>query len=146
MNGMPCSMERFVAVFVVMQILAVHVATVQARNRSTLTLINQSGLAALVKVVGPTARTIAVPKGQRRTVYVAAGTYHLLVRYGSAPKQYSYSKGQPFNVVQTATQYSAISITLHKVVGGNYRTRPVSAKEFDKAAAGKKGAAPSQKK
>ena len=33
---------------------------------------------------------------------------------------------------QTAIQYSVINITLHKVVGGNYPTHPISHEEFDR--------------
>jgi hypothetical protein len=63
---------------------------------------------------------------------VAAGEYYILVRYGSKPEQYSYAKGDTFTVQQTATQYSSITITLHKVVGGIYRTQSSSSNEFDK--------------
>jgi tetraacyldisaccharide-1-P 4'-kinase len=49
------------------------------------------------------------------------------------PDHYSYSEGELFNVTQTATRYSVITITLHKVIDGNYHTAPISAAEFDKA-------------
>ena len=85
-----------------------------------------------MKVIGPTVQTVEVPKGQNHTVNVVAGEYYLLVRYGSKPDQYSYTKGDPFTVNQTAIQYSVINITLHKVVGGNYPTHPSSHEEFDR--------------
>ena len=100
---------------------------------NTVTFDNQSGEYGAVKLVGPTPRMVDVPHGQKRTVNVAAGEYYILVRYGSKPDQYSYAKGDPFTVQQTATQYSCITITLHKVVNGNYRTRSSSREEFDKA-------------
>lgn len=100
---------------------------------NTVTFDNQSGEYSTVKLVGPTTRMVDVPHGQKRTVNVAAGEYYILVRYGSKPDQYSYSKGDPFTVQQTATQYSCITITLHPVVNGNYRTRSSSREEFDKA-------------
>ncbi|HHT9121837.1 MAG TPA: hypothetical protein ACFYEF_03110 [Candidatus Wunengus sp. YC63] len=100
---------------------------------NTVTFDNQSGEYGAVKLVGTTARTVDVPQGQKRTVHVAAGEYYILVRYGSKPEQYSYAKGDPFTVLQTATQYSCITITLHPVVNGNYRTRSSSREEFDKA-------------
>ena len=100
---------------------------------NTVTFDNQSGEYGAVKLVGPTTRMVDVPHGQKRTVNVAAGEYYILVRYGSKPDQYSYAKGDPFTVHQTATQYSCITITLHPVVDGNYRTRSSSREEFNKA-------------
>ena len=61
------------------------------------------------------------------------GRYHIVTRYGVHPKSYTYSKGRHFQVTQTATRYSIITITLHKVVDGNYQTEAVSAAEFDQA-------------
>ena len=100
---------------------------------NTVTFDNQSGEYGTVKLVGKTARMVDIPHGQKRTVNVAAGEYYILVRYGSKPERYSYAKGDPFTVHQTATQYSCITITLHPVVDGNYRTRSSSREEFDKA-------------
>jgi len=99
--------------------------------RATITFDNQSGQFALVKVIGPTRRQTQVPNGQRRTVTVAGGQYYILTRYGTDSKAYTYSKGNSFQVTQTARQHSVITITLHKVVGGNYQTRAVSASEFE---------------
>jgi ABC-type Fe3+-hydroxamate transport system substrate-binding protein len=103
-------------------------------NPNTITFDNKSGEPATVKLVGPTGQTVEVPQGESRTINVAAGKYYILVRYGSKADEYTYSKGDPFTVEQTATQYSAISITLHKVVDGNYPTHPTSSEEFNKAA------------
>lgn len=100
---------------------------------NTITFDNQSGKQALVKVVGPTSRSIAVPDGETRTVNVTSGEYYILIRYGSEPEDYQYRKGDPFRVVQTSTKYTAITITLHKVIGGDYETHPVSRKEFEYA-------------
>lgn len=107
----------------------------QAESKSkgypnTITFDNHSGETATVKLVGPTNQLVDVPKGQSITVNVAAGEYSILVRYGSSNK-YSYTKGDPFKVMQNDSQYSAITITLHKVVDGNYSTQPSSQKEFD---------------
>ncbi|HLC18327.1 MAG TPA: ankyrin repeat domain-containing protein, partial [Thermodesulfobacteriota bacterium] len=94
-----------------------------------------------MKLIGPTAKSVEVPVGESRTVNAAAGEYYILVRYGNNPKAYRYAKGDPFIVTQTATEYSATSITLHKVIGGNYPTRPASSKEFDDAVVTMEGAA-----
>jgi hypothetical protein len=64
---------------------------------------------------------------------VIGGQYYIVTRYGAARDHYSYSKGDSFKVTQTATQHSVITITLHKVVNGNYETSPISAAEFDRA-------------
>ena len=98
---------------------------------NTITFENQSGEPAVVKLVGPSGQSVEVPQGKTRTINVAAGEFYILVRYGGKAGQYTYSKGDPFIVEQTATQYSAISITLHKVVDGNYSTYPTSRAEFD---------------
>ncbi|MBI5902570.1 MAG: hypothetical protein HZB84_03675 [Deltaproteobacteria bacterium] len=113
---------------------------------NTITFENQSGEPGLVKLIGPTALSVEVPVGGSRTVNAAAGEYHILVRYGNDPKAYRYSKGDPFTVTQTATKYSATSITLHKVVGGNYPSRPASSAEFDNAVVTREGAAKDDEK
>ena len=100
-------------------------------NPNTVTFDNKSGEFGLVKLVGPSSLIVEVPPGKKSTVNVAAGEYYILVRYGSKPEDYKYSKGEKFHVSQTSTKYSAITITLHKVVGGNYETNPVSGEEFD---------------
>src|SRR5438046_7486651 len=88
--------------------------------RATITFDNQSGQLALVKVMVPSNRQVTVPNNQRRTVKVVGGSYYILTRYGAKKEDYTYSKGDRFNVTQTRTRYSIITITLHKVVDGNY--------------------------
>lgn len=122
-------------VFILFVILGldVNLTSVYAQdNSNTITFDNQSGEPAIVKLAGPTGQTITVPNGQSRTANVAAGEYYILVRYGSKPEAYRYAKGDPFTVTQTATQYSAISITLHKAVVGNQPIHPTSREEFEK--------------
>ena len=97
---------------------------------NTITFDNQSGKAALVKLVGPTAKDIPVPSGTNETVHASAGTYCILVRYGSDPERHTYTRGEPFIVSQTETACSEITITLHKVAHGNYETHPITATDF----------------
>lgn len=128
------SFKLFLAIMFLILGLRANLPDVNALdNPNTITFDNQSGEPALVKLVGPTRQAVDVPKGQKRTVHVAAGEYHLLIRYGSDAREYSYSKGDPFKVHKNATQYSSISITLHKVVGGNYPIRQTTRKKFDSA-------------
>jgi hypothetical protein len=101
-----------------------------AQAAPTVTLQNQSGEAALVKLVGPTPSVVSVPQNTNRTVEVAGGRYYLLVRYGTSG-HYHYTKGDPFYVTQTPTEVSDISITLHKVIGGNYHTHPIGPSDFE---------------
>jgi hypothetical protein len=100
--------------------------------RATVTFDNKSGQPALVKLIGPSRRTALVPNRQKRTVTAVGGRYYILTRYGSKPDNYTYSKGDTFHVTQTARQHSVITITLHKVVGGNYGSKDIPADEFER--------------
>ncbi|TAL68468.1 MAG: hypothetical protein EPN82_10785 [Bacteroidetes bacterium] len=100
---------------------------------NTITLINDSGENAFVKVVGPTELQVEVPKKKNTIVNVSAGNYYILVRYGNNPKNYFYTKGEPFQITQTDKEYTAISITLNKTVSGNYNTNPSTSEEFGNA-------------
>jgi hypothetical protein len=64
---------------------------------------------------------------------VAPGRYRILVRYGTEGP-YRYAQGDPFEIEETAWSYSDVRITLHPVVGGNYRTHPATAADFEAAA------------
>ena len=97
---------------------------------NTVSFNNRSGDPALVKLIGPTYREIEVADGSTGTVSASGGNYYILVRYGT-PGQYRYSKGQSFQVVQTPTTRSRITITLHKVVGGNYSSQSIGPNEFN---------------
>jgi len=99
------------------------------KAQNTVTFDNQSGEPALVKLIGPTSKEVEVPSGTKQSVEALAGRYTIKVRYGTQGK-YRYSKGQDFEVEQTATTRSEITITLHKVMAGNYDTQPISEKEF----------------
>jgi hypothetical protein len=96
---------------------------------STITFDNQSGKDALVKLVGPTRKSVTVENGRKETVEAAAGRYLIKARYGE-PGRFTYSKGDEFDVTETSTSFSQITITLHKVIGGNYGTREITEKEF----------------
>ena len=107
---------------------------VSAFGQNKVVFDNQSGDPALVKVIGPTQTEIDVPNAAKVGTDAAAGRYVIKVRYGT-PGNYRYSKGDEFTVTQTATARSETTITLHKVVAGNYDARPISAEEFGKAGA-----------
>jgi formylglycine-generating enzyme required for sulfatase activity len=133
MKHTKCNLKLSVAILFLILSFSVKLPGVNAQNNpNTITFDNQSGQHAIVKLIGPTGQTVEVSSGQSRTVNAAAGKYYILTRYGSKPKAYKYAKGDPFTVTQTVTQYSAITITLHKVIGGSYPTHPISGQEFNK--------------
>lgn len=104
---------------------------------STVTFDNQSGKPALVKLVGPTTSSVTVENSKKESATVAPGHYFIKVRYGT-PGAYSYSKGDEFDVTETTTSVSDITITLHKVVAGNYGSQPISEADFGTAASSSK--------
>ena len=104
-------------------------ASGQGSESPTITFINQSGENCLVKLVGPTAAFVNVPTGTQRSIAVRGGNYDILTRYGEAG-HFRYTRGDPFDVTETAYSVSDISITLHKVVGGNYATHPDPGSDF----------------
>jgi len=53
------------------------------------------------------------------------------ITFDNQSGEFDYTKGDPFKVSQAPGQYSAITITLHKVVQGNYHAEPVSGNEFE---------------
>jgi hypothetical protein len=108
-------------------------AVAHAQYHSSITFENGAGQSALVKLVGPDRRTISVPESaSRRESGVAPGRYYLLVRYGDREGHYTYTKGDPFEVVEAGDQYSEISITLYVVTNGNYGSRPARKEDFDR--------------
>jgi hypothetical protein len=101
----------------------------QGNESPTVTFVNQSGENCLVKLVGPTAGYVNVPNATQRSISVRGGRYYILTRYGD-DGHYRYTRGDPFDVTETAYSVSDISITLHTVRDGNYETRPVSGSDF----------------
>jgi len=110
-------------------ILVATVAVASAQD-NTITFDNKSGEPALVRLIGPTPVEVAVPQGKAKTVIAGQGRYHIRVRYGTAGR-FRYTKGDEFDVTQSATSRSKIAITLHKVTAGNYKSKPISAEKFE---------------
>jgi hypothetical protein len=134
MTYQPCKLKRFVVFILTALAIFTTLGNLFAQdNPNTITFENQSGELALVRLIGKTQQVIEVPNGRSRTVNVSAGEYYILIRYGNEPSKYAYSRGNPFTVTQTAERYSAITITLHTVIDGNYLTHPISEKEFNVA-------------
>jgi len=114
-------------------VLIVCTCAVAAFGQNKVVFDNQSGEPALVKLIGPTPKEVEVPNGAKVGADAAAGRYVIKVRYGS-PGKYHYAKGQEFAVTETATARSETTITLHKVVAGNYETEAISQAEFGEGA------------
>jgi len=110
-------------------VLIVCACAVSAFAQNKVVFDNQSGEPALVKLIGPTQKEVEVPNGAKAGTDATAGRYVIKVRYGT-PGKYRYSKGEEFQVTETATAKSETTITLHKVVAGNYDSAPISEKDF----------------
>jgi hypothetical protein len=126
------SMTVLVAAFCFWTIVSLPDLRCQPIDRDSIKFINSSGENALVKLVGPNRSEVSVPNGQSRTVSVAAGDYYILVRYGE-PGKYRYSRGDRFRIDQEPGYYFETSITLHKIVNGNYGSRDSNQNEFNGA-------------
>lgn len=111
-------------------VMALAAGALLASDRPSITFENKSGDDAVVRLAGPTSGLTTVPNSSSRTVEVAGGTYRMYVRYGTAGK-YHYTRGDAFTVYEGPDGVDQISITLHKVVGGNYGTSPSSEAEFN---------------
>ena len=99
--------------------------------RNTITFDNQSGRNAVVRVMGPTQAIAKMQRDETRVVHVTAGEYYILVRYGDSPKEYAYTRSDPFLVTQTEEKYSIITFILHRRSGGTFNSQPVSGHEFE---------------
>ena len=100
-------------------------------TRNTIKFDNQSGRNAVVRVMGPTQAIAKMQRDETRVVHVKAGEYHILVRYGDSPKEYAYTKSDPFLVTQNEEKYSIITFILHRRGGGTFNSQPVSGHEFE---------------
>ncbi len=98
---------------------------------NTVTIDNQSGQFAIVKVIGPGKKFVKIPLDQKRTVRVNPGEYYLLIRYGFSAKEYLYTKSRPFQVTESDGQHSLITFTLHRVVSTHPNAQQVSGEEFE---------------
>src|SRR5271165_2914688 len=122
-------MKRNLLVSKIILSLSMLLAWIISASANTVSFDNQSGEPALVKLIGPTSIEIEVPNGTKPLVQVLTGKYFIKVRYG-VEGNYHYTKGQEFTVDETATTTSGITITLHKVVNGNYGASPITEQEF----------------
>ncbi len=103
----------------------------QAKKPSnTLTIQNDSGQFAVIKIVGPTRAVMKVPLDRKKKIHLAPGEYYILVRFGFAPKEYIYTKGKLFTLTQEQDRFSHTSITLHRVIAGIENPYEVSGEEF----------------
>jgi hypothetical protein len=101
-----------------------------AQTSPTLTVVNQAGDGATVRVVGPTSGYLEVAAGASRTVAVSGGVYTLKVRYCNASGNCRYSETSSFTISQSAYSVDEITVTLHSS-GGNLNERSISASDFN---------------
>jgi hypothetical protein len=87
-----------------------------AADKNKLTIVNQSGDDAAIRVMGPREWLIEVPDGQERTVLLPNGNYTYLTRYGQDP-DYRYSRGTPFQIEKSQVGFTEASLTLISAPG-----------------------------
>lgn len=127
--------KRFFCLAAALVLLSFSAVTLNAAGSSgnTVTFDNKSGEDALVKLVDSSGGVQSVPvtNGLKSTIEnVSYGKHYIKVRYGT-PGNYRYSKGDSFMVNGDGySRRSRITITLHKVVNGNYHTQRMSPSEF----------------
>ncbi len=128
-----CASFTFVPPFEPSQVLA--------EGKNTLNFDNKSGQDVVVRVFNRnTDKRIAevkVPDGQTRGTSIAEGSYYIVAKYSSQPNKegkasHIYSRGDPFTIQPPAGKRSKVTITLHKVVHGNYATVPADEKAFER--------------
>jgi|GEM_PF-2344312 len=112
-----------------------------AQGKNSLNFDNKSGQDVVVRVFNTnTDKRIAevkVPDGQTRGTSIGDGHYYIVAKYSSqlgkdGKPSYTYSRGDPFTIQRPAGKRSRVTITLHKVVHGNYATVPADEKAFEK--------------
>ena len=123
-------MKKLPAMLKIILFLSIlYVCIISASAQNIVSFDNQSGEPALVKLIGSNASEIEVPDGTRQSLHASAGKYFIKVRYGVQGK-YHYTEGQEFTVDESATMASATTITLHRMVNGNYGSSPITEQEF----------------
>lgn len=136
MEGMALTKHRAIRLAVsgmmlLAQLVLLSTPSLAIRPLNTITIDNQSGQVSEIKVIGPSKVFIKVPLDQKRTVRVNQGEYYLLVRYGFSPKEYVYTKSEPFMVTEPDGQYSMITFTLHRVLEPHPSAHRVSGDEYE---------------
>lgn len=101
------------------------------KGGNVLAIQNDSGQFALVKTVGPTRAVAKIPLDQKKTIRLATGEYYILVRIGFAPKEFIYTKGEPFTITEEEDKFSLTTVTIHRIVSGMKNPHEVSGEEFE---------------
>jgi hypothetical protein len=106
--------------------------TTELKNR--LTIINGTNERVFVKiksvVTGAVVATCTIHVDDSCTVKLPNGSFVDYVRHGNKPGKYHYSKGEGFSACPDENGYEVMSMTIHGVVYGHYRSEDCSAKEF----------------
>jgi len=86
----------------------------RAGESPTITIKNESSEPVLAKLRGPSPGVLSIPAGGSRTVNGSGGNYLAFFRYTSGGR-YSYTKVGPFEIFETDSEVSEITIVLHTV-------------------------------
>jgi len=90
---------------------------------SVISLQNQAGTDATVRLLGPSGQVLTVVDGQSFGARVAAGDYYVLVRYGKNPSEYLFDKAGPISVIEPSGQHWVGHVTLRKPAADNPKAR-----------------------
>jgi hypothetical protein len=114
---------------------------VLAQAKNTLSFDNKSGQEVVVRVFDQnTDKRIAevkVSDGQTRGTSISDGHYYIVAKYSTQTDRdgkasHTYSKGDPITIRTPPGKRGRVTITLHKVIHGNYGAVPADENAFER--------------
>jgi hypothetical protein len=113
----------------------------EAAGPNTLRFDNKSGSDAVVRVFdeasGKRVAEVKIPDGRMQGTSISAGRYYIVAKYAPMKGEnkkagVTYAKGDPFDMKPPPGKILTTTITLHRVVNGNYSSVPTTENEFEK--------------
>lgn len=106
-----------------------------ASDEHTLTIENGTDRLAVVRIkdlrTGGLRFEMSLDAGQSKSHSIPDGQFFEVVRFGTHDREYTYSKGEGFDIDPPVGKVSHATLTLHRVPSGNYDTRPCSKADFE---------------
>ncbi|KIX13171.1 hypothetical protein [Dethiosulfatarculus sandiegensis] len=107
----------------------------QGEKKNFVRFVNRSGQPATVRIFNQKTKVkveeLEVPDRASKGVLTQNGVYYIVTRYGETEKDYRYSKGKKITVQPPAGKRQVVTITLHKIKGGNYPTQKAEKSQFE---------------
>jgi hypothetical protein len=107
----------------------------KGNKKNFVRFVNRSGQPACVRLFDQktSARVVEVevPNQKTKGVLTKNGVYFIVTRYGETEKDYRYSKGKKITVQPPPGKRQVVTITLHKIKGGNYPTQKADKNQFE---------------